>query len=94
MQVVICYDITSASRLSKVAKKLESYGVRCQYSLFELDIGKSVFKHIMSELTEIIDLEEDSIRAYLFCQNCSTMKFHVGNQGGAFSLPDNKYVVI
>ncbi len=44
MNTIIVYDIANPRRLYKVAKILKDYGVRVQYSKFELELtGQAAF---------------------------------------------------
>jgi CRISPR-associated endonuclease Cas2 len=52
--VVIAYDIKDDKRLKKVAKYLESHGIRSQKSVFELDINIRKAKKIFQDLQDII----------------------------------------
>ncbi len=62
--VVIAYDIKDEKRLMKVAKYLESLGIRAQKSVFEADIGIRKAKNILEGIREIIDETED--KCFLF----------------------------
>jgi len=70
MFFVISYDITDDKRRNKVAKCLENYGIRVQYSVFEVICEEEIINKIISELNEIINPNEDSVRIYLLCSNC------------------------
>ena len=70
MFVVISYDIQDDKKRVKVAKLLENYGTRVQYSVFECLISKEQLKKIMEETKKIIDLNTDSVRFYSICENC------------------------
>ncbi|MEO1959002.1 MAG: CRISPR-associated endonuclease Cas2 [Nautiliaceae bacterium] len=57
--VVIAYDITDEKRLKKVAKYLESCGIRIQKSVFEVDMS-------VREVKKIKELLEGKDRCFLF----------------------------
>ena len=61
---LVAYDIADPKRLRKVAKLLESYGLRAQNSTFELDISKSKLKLLKSSLSEIVEEQEDKVFIY------------------------------
>lgn len=62
---LICYDISDAKRLRKVAKSLESVSIRIQKSLFYyMDGSAQDIKNIVRKLDEIINQDEDDIRIY------------------------------
>jgi len=52
--VVIAYDIRDNKRLKKIAKYLESHGIRVQRSVFEIDISPRKAKKIFQGLKNII----------------------------------------
>ena len=75
----ICYDIASPKRLAKVAKTLENYGLRVQYSFFECEIEQLQLEKLEKSLLEIINLKEDSLRIYPLCEDCLKETDSVGN---------------
>ncbi len=69
MMVLVTYDVDftqpkGASRLRKVAKLCEKYGVRVQNSVFEMMIDPTQMVEIKAALSKIIDANADSIRFY------------------------------
>jgi CRISPR-associated protein Cas2 len=66
----ISYDIANPKRLIKVAKKLENFGIRIQYSFFECEMEKNQLELLKQSLLEIIDIKHDSLRIYPLCENC------------------------
>lgn len=68
---VISYDIAKDKTRTKVAKLLENYGVRMQYSVFECDLDDKRFNELFSEIKKMdINANIDSIRFYKLCKNC------------------------
>jgi len=57
--VVIVYDISDDKRLSKVAKYMESNGVRVQNSVFELDMTMGEGSKVFKGLEKLIEKKED-----------------------------------
>ena len=49
---------------------LEGYGVRVNYSVFELIINDTKLKKLQTELQKILKSKEDSLRIYHICENC------------------------
>lgn len=70
MFYVISYDITDDKRRNKVAKILESYACRVQYSVFEIICNEEIIEKITYELKNVIKENEDSIRIYSLCNSC------------------------
>ena len=63
-RTLICYDISQDKRRGRVAKLLEQFGDRVQYSVFVVDISPARMLRLKDQLTDTIDSGEDSI---LFC---------------------------
>ncbi|MEX3504816.1 CRISPR-associated endonuclease Cas2 [Corynebacterium sp. LK2510] len=61
---IIAYDIPHDRRRSRVAKALETYGDRVQFSVFVVDCAPAALLRLKTELGDIILKNEDSI---LFC---------------------------
>lgn len=55
---VVLYDIRDAKRLRKVAKIMESYGVRVQKSVFELIAPVDVIERLRYRIQKVIQLED------------------------------------
>ncbi len=69
MMILVTYDVDftqpkGAKRLRKVAKLCERYGVRVQNSVFEMLVDPAQLAQIKVSLSEIIDMESDSVRFY------------------------------
>jgi len=69
MFIVVSYDIIDDSRRIKVAKKLEDYGVRVQYSVFECILDEIKFKEMIEDTVSLIE-QDDSLRFYNLCDGC------------------------
>jgi CRISPR-associated protein Cas2 len=74
MTILVTYDVDTVSpagqkRLRNVAKACENYGQRVQNSVFECEVTESQFVLLKATLTDIIDLQLDSIRFYRLGKN-------------------------
>lgn len=58
---LICYDISHPKRLRRVAKLMEGYGSRLQFSVFECPLDKMRLAEVRSKLFEILHQEEDQV---------------------------------
>jgi len=58
---LVCYDIPDDRRRNRIAKKLESYGDRIQYSVFVVDVKPARLVRLRSDLRTLIIPSEDSI---------------------------------
>ena len=58
---LVSYDIANAKRLRRVAKTLESYGTRLQYSVFECPLDDLRLTQARAALAEIINTDHDQV---------------------------------
>lgn len=63
MYLLITYDITSDKKRRKIDKILSSYGVRVNYSVFEVEIRRHLLPTLREKLAAQMD-ERDSVRLY------------------------------
>lgn len=70
MYIVVSYDIANDRRRRKIAKTLEDFGVRVQYSVFDCVLNEQELLTLQTKLQELIDYEEDSVRFYRLCKRC------------------------
>ncbi len=64
----IAYDVPNDKRRLKVARLLERYGERVQYSVFEMWLTAEEAETVRRELLGIINEKEDQIRIYRLCE--------------------------
>ncbi|MGT2933097.1 CRISPR-associated endonuclease Cas2 [Streptococcus catagoni] len=74
MMVLVTYDVNTETssgrrRLRQVAKLCVNFGQRVQNSVFECSLSPAEFVEMKHGLTQIIDIETDSIRFYLLGKN-------------------------
>lgn len=72
--VLVTYDVNTEQeagkkRLRRVAKVCVNYGQRVQNSVFECDLDPAQFVTLKETLSEMVDLEKDSLRFYLLGKN-------------------------
>jgi len=67
---LVCYDIRDDKRLRRVAKTLEGYGRRVQYSVFYCNISNRSMEKMRWELGKILEKEDDLIVVSL-CEICA-----------------------
>jgi CRISPR-associated protein Cas2 len=88
MFILISYDIPDNKRRTKIAKILEDYGERVQYSVFECDLTAKQITKLLKELKEAMDDKEDSIRAYRLCAACVAQIKPMGQAKPPAESPD------
>ena len=69
---------------------LEAYGIRANYSVFELDISQKDFDDIKQKLAKLINHKTDKILFYRICRTCMAKSQSIG-EGQIFSTP-NTYI--
>ena len=87
MLVLITYDVNTETaagrtRLRKVAKQCMNYGRRVQNSVFECLVDNAQCVMLRSLLTDIIDVNVDSLRFYYLGNKYQTKVEHVGVDKG------------
>ncbi len=71
MFYLVTYDIPDDPRRAKVAKILEDFGDRVQYSVFEMELNDSEqLGQMQDRLKGALDPQVDSLRIYALCQGC------------------------
>ncbi|OQZ02428.1 MAG: CRISPR-associated endonuclease Cas2 [Candidatus Brocadia sp. UTAMX1] len=90
MFIVVTYDIMDDRRRNRVAKTMEDYGTRVQYSVFECILEETYFTEMINTLMNHINQREDSIRFYILCKGCITSVKILGKGG----LTEDKDVFI
>lgn len=67
---LVGYDVRDDKRLRKVAKLLEGYGGRIQYSLFRCRLSKRQAADLKWELSRVLEIE-DSLLMTGLCERCA-----------------------
>lgn len=67
---LVAYDVRDAKRLRRVAKTLEGYGERIQYSLFRVHVNRQSIEKLRWELSEILT-DDDDLLIIPLCDRCS-----------------------
>lgn len=88
MFYLVTYDISDDQRRTKVAKILEDYGDRVQYSVFEMELEYTdQLTDLCQRLEQVIDRQEDGVRVYFLCQGCRA-KIAILGQGQVYRDED------
>lgn len=67
---LVSYDVRDAKRLRKVAKTIEGYGTRLQYSVFRCRLDRESLEKLHWELSKIMD-QVDDLLVIPLCDACS-----------------------
>ena len=91
---VVSYDIEKDKIRNKVAKKLEDFGRRVQYSVFECRINESQFNRLYEGLAELMAKEENgNIRFYNICKNCESKIITIGIEKESMIEDDGPVII-
>lgn len=91
MFYLVSYDIPETRRRTKLAKILEDFGDRVQYSVFECILDDKLLDKMIKRIQKIIIEEDDSIRIYSVCAGCEKQINVMGK--GKVSKIENIYVI-
>ena len=61
LRYLVSYDICHPKRLRRVAKTLEGFGVRLQYSVFECALDEMRLAQLKAELHPILNHDDDQV---------------------------------
>ena len=77
MKYIVCYDISNDKRRTKLSDILEGFGVRVNYSVFEIELSEAKRETLLNEieLKKLIHKKYDSLRFYHICENCVPKSF-------------------
>ena len=91
MFYLVSYDIPDTKRRTKLAKTLEDFGDRVQYSVFECILDDKLLDKMVKRIHKIAKAEDDSIRIYSICANCEKIIKVIGQ--GEVTKNEEVYVV-
>jgi CRISPR-associated protein Cas2 len=89
---LISYDVHSEARLRRVARKLEGYGSRIQYSIFRCRLNPRELERLRWELLRLMELEDD-LMCIRLCGNCASNIWQKG-QRHDWTTEDKGYEII
>lgn len=90
-RLVVAYDIVDDRRRERVARVLQDYGVRVQYSVFECMLGRAQYRELRDTLLARIDPAEDAVAFYRLCRGCGA---RVHRLGAPPPDPDPQYLIL
>lgn len=66
---LIAYDLPAQNRRHRLAKTLENWGKRVQYSVFEALLTPAQLQTVCQQISQVIS-EADHVRIYALCGTC------------------------
>lgn len=95
MRYVVSYDIQSDKIRRKLAKLLEGYGVRIQFSVFECKLTDKKFKKLYKEIFKLTSgKDEGSVRFYSICKNCEDKIVTIGKPINELRILQSEVIII
>jgi len=70
MYLIIAYDLSNTRRRTRLAKLLQNYARRMQYSVFEGELNADQFHELIGKIHSVIKPKKDSVRIYRLCTTC------------------------
>lgn len=77
---IICYDVPDDLRRAKLARVLDGFGMRVQFSVFELALSQKLFDIVTQRIREVIDPAEDKVTVYRICAACLKKRMFLGRR--------------
>lgn len=83
MMVLVSYDVCTRSpggerRLRRIAKACRDYGQRVQFSVFEIEVDPAQWAILKQRLSDLVDVDLDSLRFYYLGSNWRGKVEHLG----------------
>jgi CRISPR-associated protein Cas2 len=78
LSYLICYDVPDHKRRARLAKLLDGYGWRVQYSVYEALLEAALFDKLHVEILTLIDAEADRVAVYRLCAGCAKRRLALG----------------
>jgi len=86
MLFIVAYDIPDDGTRTLIAKELENWGHRVQYSVFECDLNEKRARQLEKALGRLISAC-DSVRIYRVCPACRDRSVNMGGKPFASDPP-------
>jgi CRISPR-associated protein Cas2 len=92
MFFVVAYDVSDNQRRTRIAKILEDFGDRAQYSVFEMQLNShEQLSELRGRIEQVMDSAADGVRVYFLCQSCREKATVLGQ--GQIYRDEDTYVI-
>jgi CRISPR-associated protein Cas2 len=91
MLVLVVYDIPDDKRRTKLAKFLEGYGERVQWSVFECFLSLEEMGRLYQQVKKRVKLQEDNVRFYWISRETVARILTIG--GAPPETPPTYYLI-
>jgi CRISPR-associated protein Cas2 len=93
LSYLICYDVTDSKRRQRLAKLLDGYGCRVQYSVYEAVLNRVLFDKLAERIESVMDAETDRVAIYPLCAACAQKRLAFGQAQQAWPGEEIVFVV-
>lgn len=80
MIYIVAYDISKDKQRKRVSDKLQFYGIRVQYSVFECSLSATELSEVKQFIEKNISKKTDSAIFYPVCGKCVNGKIEIGTR--------------
>jgi CRISPR-associated protein Cas2 len=91
---LVAYDVREPKRLRQVAKKLEGYGTRIQYSIFRCRVDRATLEKLHWELNQIMEPEDDLLVMPICAQCASRVPIHSTGDQSDWAAPPATFRIV
>lgn len=100
---VITYDISKTRERSLLAKLLQGYCIRIQFSVFEFELSNDVYEEMFKKIVDVFNKykinsilykdhnETYSIRIYILCDSCMKKTYCFENKKSKYEIEEDIY---
>jgi CRISPR-associated protein Cas2 len=80
VRYVVCYDVPDDKRRTRLAKCLDGYGDRVQYSVYEAVLDRVLFDNLTDRVRGLINSAEDRVAIFPLCRGCARRALRLGKE--------------
>ncbi len=70
MRYLIAYDVADDKRRARVVKRLQNFGRRIQFSIFECDLEAVDYLRMCRKVEAVLDFKQDRLHIFPLCASC------------------------
>ena len=70
MRYLVAYDVMDDKRRARVVKRLQNFGRRIQFSVFECDLEAVDYLKMCRKVEAVLDFTQDRLHIYPLCTAC------------------------
>lgn len=93
MRCIVCYDIPSDQTRYQLARWLDGFGDRLQYSVFEVELDHELLDEMWAGVLRLVDPSSDQVSLLPLCATCHGRRQTVGRVRGLTKLEEIVWVI-